>query len=82
MADSLSRALGQEIGFWPVEADVFRSFGFPGADDAGNMFQFKRDFDDVYRGRRDLELSRSLNPELQTFDEWLQTQADQIPIPE
>ena len=28
-----------------VEADVYRSFGFPGADEMGNMFQAYRDFD-------------------------------------
>ena len=45
---------------------MFRGFGFPGADDMGNMFQFKRDFEDEYVGARDLEVARSLNPELQT----------------
>ena len=48
--------------------EVYRGFGFPGADDLGNMFQFKRDFNDYFCGARDLEFARSLNPELQTFD--------------
>ena len=33
------------------------SFGFPGADDLGNMFQFKRDFEKDFCGARDLTLS-------------------------
>ena len=33
-----------------VSPDVYRGFGFPGADDLGNMFQYKRDFEDSYRG--------------------------------
>ena len=57
---------------------MFRSFGFPGADDLGNMFQFKRDFNDYFCGVRDLELARELNPELQTFEEWLARHKDQI----
>jgi uncharacterized protein YbjT (DUF2867 family) len=82
MAAALSDALGREIGYQAVPADVYRSFGFPGADDVGNMFQFKRDFDDLYRGNRNLEESRSLNPELQTLKDWLKENAAAIPLPE
>ncbi|HEX6435428.1 MAG TPA: NmrA/HSCARG family protein, partial [Gemmatimonadales bacterium] len=71
MASALSRALGQEIRYQNVPPEVYRSFGFPGADDLGNMFQFKRDFNDYFVGARDLQFTRSLNPELQTFEEWL-----------
>ena len=35
----------------PVDADVYRGFGFPGADEMGNMFQVYRDFEkEVQRG--------------------------------
>ena len=37
---ALTRALGKEVRYNDVPPDVFRSFGFPGADDIGNMFQF------------------------------------------
>ena len=33
--------------------EVYRGFGFPGADDLGNMFQFKRDFNEDFCGARD-----------------------------
>jgi uncharacterized protein YbjT (DUF2867 family) len=81
MARSLTQALGQEVRYNNVPPEVYRSFGFPGADDLGNMFQFKRDFNDYFVGARSLEFTRSLNPELQTFDEWLAVHKDQIPIP-
>jgi uncharacterized protein YbjT (DUF2867 family) len=81
LAAGLSRALGQEIGYTSVPPEVYRSFGFPGADDLGNMFQFKRDFNDYFCGARDLGFSRSLVPEMQTFDQWLSRNARQIPIP-
>ncbi len=71
MAASLAKAFGQPVVYNMVEPDVYRSFGFPGADDIGNMFQFKRDFEADYTGARDLKLSRALNPALQTFDQWL-----------
>ena len=58
---------------------VFRSFGFPGADDLGNMFQFNHDFSDEFCAARSVEFSRSLNPALQTFDSWLKVNAKRIP---
>jgi uncharacterized protein YbjT (DUF2867 family) len=80
MAAAMSRALGETVTYQDVPAEVYRGFGFPGADDTGNMFQFKRDFNDYYRGSRSVELARSLNPELQSFDQWLQRNASKIPI--
>jgi uncharacterized protein YbjT (DUF2867 family) len=81
MAAAMSRALGKEIGYQNVPPEVYRSFPFPGADDLGNMFQFKRDFNDYFRGVRDLEFTRSLNPELQSFEQWLARNKEQIPLP-
>ena len=80
MAAALTRALGQEVRYNAVPPEVYRSFGFPGADDLGNMCQFKRDFNDYVCGVRDVEFARTLNPELQTFEEWLAQHKDQIPL--
>jgi uncharacterized protein YbjT (DUF2867 family) len=80
MAASLTKALGQEVRYNAVPPEVYRSFGFPGADDLGNMFQFKRDFESYYCGARSLEFTRSLDPELQTFDQWLAVNKDRIPL--
>jgi uncharacterized protein YbjT (DUF2867 family) len=80
MASSFTRALGREVRYNSVPPEVYRSFGFPGADDLGNMFQFKRDFNEYYCGARSLDLSRSLNPRLQTFDAWLATNKGRIPL--
>ena len=80
MAAKLTRALGEKVVYQDVPPEVYRSFGFPAADDIGNMFQFKRDFNDQFRGARSVEFSRSLNPELQSFDQWLTQNASKIPI--
>ncbi len=80
MAAGFSRALGQEVRYNDVPPEVYRSFGFPGADDMGNMFQFKRDFNDEYCAARDVSETRRLNPELQTFDEWLARNKERIPL--
>jgi uncharacterized protein YbjT (DUF2867 family) len=80
MAAALSAALGQEVRYNDVPPDVYRSFGFPGADDMGNMFQFKRDFNKDYCAARSIEFSRSVNPELQTFAQWLARNKSRIPL--
>ncbi len=80
MAARLSKALGEQVTYQDVPPEVYRSFGFPGADDIGNMFQFKRDFNDYFCGARSVEFTRSLNPELQTLDQWLSRNGDKIPI--
>ncbi len=80
MAASLGKALGKEVGYNAVTPEAYRGFGFPGAEDLGNMFQFKRDFESAYCGARSLELSRSLNPALLTFDAWLAQNKGRIPL--
>ncbi len=80
MAAGLSKALGQEVRYNAVPPEVYRGLGFPGAEDLGNMFQFKRDFEEYYCGARSPEFARSLNPELQNFETWLAQNKDKIPL--
>jgi len=80
MAAALSKAIGQEVVHGAVPPAVYRSLGFPGADDLANMFQYKADFERQYCGNRDLALCRSLNPKLQTFAQWLAANRDRIPV--
>jgi uncharacterized protein YbjT (DUF2867 family) len=80
MATQLSTALGQEVRHQDVPPAVYRTFGFPGADDLGNMFQFNHDFADEFRAARSLEFSRRLHPSIQTFSQWLAQNKQKIPI--
>jgi len=80
MAASLAKALGQEVRYNSVTPDAYRNLGFPGAEDLGNMFQFKRDFEKDYCGARNLDVARALNPALQNFDQWLAQNKSRIPL--
>ena len=80
MAAALTRALGHEVTYHAIEPAVYRSFGFPGADDLANMFQFDRDFADELGRSHSVELSRQLNPALLSFDAWLRINAKHIPL--
>jgi uncharacterized protein YbjT (DUF2867 family) len=80
MAAALTKALGQEVRYHDVSPDDYRKFGFPGAEDMGNMFQFKRDFSEVFCGARNLSMARAMNPLLQTFESWLSRNKSRIPL--
>ena len=80
LAEKMGRAFGEEVRFADIDPDVYRGFGFPAAEEMGNMFQFKRDFEAEYVGPRDLDYARTLNPELQDFDTWLAANAGKIPL--
>jgi hypothetical protein len=80
MAAAMSKAIGKEVLYNNITPETYRSFGFPGADDMGNMFQFYRDFDEVCNSVRDVSFSKELNPELKSFDQWLAQNAGKIPL--
>lgn len=72
MASAFSKVAGEEVAYNSVDPAVYRSFGFPGADDLGNMFQFKRDFEREFCSQRPVDATRALNPSLRSFAQWLE----------
>jgi uncharacterized protein YbjT (DUF2867 family) len=79
MAEKVSKAMGINAKYNPVTPDQFRAFGFPGAEDLGNMFQVYTDFEGQVIGARNTDVARSLNPALKTFDQWLAANKGRIP---
>jgi len=80
MAVAMTNAFGQPVRYNEVSPETYRALGFPGADDIGNMFQFKRDFNDAFCGPRNPSVARSLNPSLQSFETWLAQNKQRIPL--
>jgi len=68
-AEIMTRILGKTFVYNHVPRETFAAFGFPGADDLANMFDFNRRF--IPHRRADLEESRRLYPGMQTFEVWL-----------
>src|SRR5258706_11517090 len=72
MGEKLDKGLGiGPVTYHAVEADAYRGFGFPGADEMGNMFQVYRDFEKEVLAARSQDLAKKLAPSLLTFDQWL-----------
>ena len=80
IANAMGKALGERVVYNKVPADIYRGFGFPGADELGNMFQFYDEFAKELNKTRDVSFSRQLNPELLDFEQWLNKYANKIPV--
>jgi uncharacterized protein YbjT (DUF2867 family) len=81
--DEMGKTLSKTLGVGPVkynavDADAYRGFGFPGADEMGNMFQVYRDFEKEVLGARSAQEARKLNPALQTFEQFVAKQKNAI----
>lgn len=80
MAAAMARALGKPVVYQAISPATYRGFGFPGADDLGNMFQFYAEFAEDFGKARSVAFSRELNPALQSLDAWLAANKDRIPL--
>jgi uncharacterized protein YbjT (DUF2867 family) len=81
MGEKVSAALGiGPIHYHAAEADEYRGYGFPGADEMGNMMQVYRDFETEIVGRRDPALARKLAGSILTFDQFLNKYKDRIQL--
>ena len=80
MSDALSKKLSITVKYNAVDADAYRGFGFPGADELGNMFQVYRDFEKEVVGARSADVTRELNPSTLTFDQWLDKYKNKIAL--
>ena len=80
MAQVLTKTLGKEVTYHEITPEQYRNLGFPGADDLGNMFQFYRDFEDVFDRTRDVKFAKELDPELKSFEMWLAENIERMPV--
>jgi len=81
----IGEKLSKGLGIGPVtynapEPNDYRAYGFQGADEYGNMFQVYRDFEKEVLGARSIETTRTLNPQLQNFDQWLAKNKSKITV--
>lgn len=75
-AEIMSRVLGKKIVYRYIPREVFAKFGFPGAEDLANMFEYNRLF--IPNRRSDLEQSLALYPQIQRFEPWVRANQDKF----
>jgi uncharacterized protein YbjT (DUF2867 family) len=80
MAMALTRALGEKVRYDAVTPEVYRGYDNAAAKDVANMFQYMSEFEQDFCAVRNVETSRSFNPDLQNFERWLGKNKDRIPL--
>ena len=75
-AEIMSQVLERRVVYNHIPREVFASFGFPGAEDLANMFEYNRLF--IPNRRADFDESRALYPGMQTFETWLYANRDKF----
>ena len=69
-AEAMSRRVGKEIRYAYIPRETFAAFGFPGAEDLADMFEFYRLH--MPSRKNDITALRAIAPEIQSFDTWLE----------
>ncbi len=81
LAEGLSELHGETVRYNSIPLGALRSAPMPGAAAVANMFQIVTDGNDKYCGHYDVAVTRSLNPQLQTFDAWITANNDMRSVP-
>ncbi len=71
-----TRVLGVPVSYRHVPREVFASFGFPGAEDLANMFEYNRRF--VPSREAEIEEPRRLYPGVQRFEPWVAANRERL----
>ena len=79
IAKALQNAFGETVVYEPVTYRQYAAFGFPGADDLANQFQYFSEQTAKYAEENSVERTRTLDPDLQSFSTWLAANHDRIP---
>ena len=62
-----------------VTPEIFRTFGFPGCEDLGNMLQFYRDYDKEFLAIMSVEGTRKWSP-TKSFEAWVKENKDKFDV--
>ena len=77
IAEILSETLERDVRHYYLPYDKYKQLGFPGAEDLGNMFEFKNVHNSRFCSLRNLT-DIKLNFETTSFREWCLEHKDQL----
>jgi uncharacterized protein YbjT (DUF2867 family) len=75
-AAAMTRILELPVQYNYVPRELYKSFGFPGAEELANMFEVQRLY--IPNRQKDLEESYRINPAMQSFESWLEKNKEQL----
>jgi len=68
----LQDVIGEPVEYTQVPADTYRTFGFPGCEDLGNMFEFKHIHNKAFCKKRNMEAVKKWIDPI-NFRSWCET---------
>jgi len=80
LASAISEAKGFPIEFKTISFEDYRKEEFPGARDLSNMFQWQEENNEEFCARRDIEITKTLNPSVLNLKKWLTLYVKDIPV--
>ena len=75
-AEAMSRATGADVRYAYIPRETFAAFGFPGAADLADMFEYYRLH--IPSRVKDIETCREIAPEVQNFETWISKNAERM----
>jgi uncharacterized protein YbjT (DUF2867 family) len=72
----MTRVLGVPVKYQHIPRETYAGFGFPGAEELANMFEFNRYY--IPERKADLAQSRKLYPQMRTLEQWLEQNKGQF----
>ena len=75
-AEAMSRATGADVRYAYIPRETFAAFGFPGAADLADMFEYYRLH--IPSRVKDIETCREIAPEVQNFETWISKNAEKM----
>ena len=77
IANILQDVIGEPVEYTCVPADTYRTFGFPGCEDLGNMFEFKDVHNEAFCEKRNMDTVRKLIDPID-FRSWCETNKEYL----
>ena len=75
VAAAISRVGGKPVRYQPIPVHEYRQLPYPGTDDMADMFEFYLEEGEKLR---DVDLTRKLNPGVETFEDFLKSHRDVV----
>lgn len=75
-AATMGEVLNKTVHYNYIPQQQFAAFGFPGAEELANMFEFNRVY--IPERQADLQESKSLDPAIRSFRQWLGQNKEQF----
>jgi NmrA-like family len=78
LMDLISQETGKKFSYMFLDRNTCAGFGYPGADDIANMFEFKKLNNEAFVKMRELSQGKAVNPNIEDAKTWVKNNKDAL----